>query len=77
MELKIGASGQVALPGDVCQRYGLKADTPMRLIETENAIVLVPLTAAPVGEALEKELLQWQSHGAEAWDLFPYSEDDA
>lgn len=73
MEIKVGAGGEVALPGEVCQRYGLKVDSPMRLIETENAILLVPLNDKP-SEELEEELRQWQSLGAASWDMFPYDE---
>jgi hypothetical protein len=43
----------------------------MRLIETENAILLVPLNEKP-SEELEGELRQWQSLGAATWAEFPY-----
>ena len=76
MDLKIGAAGELALPGDVRQRYGLVADAQIRLIETQNAILLVPLNNAPVTTALEKELAEWQALGETAWEMFPY-EDDA
>jgi len=76
MEIKAGAGGEVALPGEVCQRYGLKVNSPMRLIETENAILLVPLNDKS-SKALDEELQQWQSLAGEAWDLFPYTEDEA
>lgn len=68
MEIKVGAGGEVALPGEVCQRYGLKFDSPMRLIQTENAILLVPLNDKS-SETLEQELQQWQSLATEAWEL--------
>ena len=73
MEIKIGAGGEVSLPGEVCQRYGLTPDSPMRLIETENAILLVPLKDKP-SEELDEELRQWQSLGVTSWDEFPYEQ---
>lgn len=75
MEIKVGEGGEVALPGEVCRRYGLKFNSPMRLVETENAILLVPLNDKS-SEILEQEMQQWQSLAAEAWDLFPYVEEE-
>ncbi len=75
MEIKVGAGGEVALPVEVCRRYGLEANSPMRIIETENAILLVPLKDMPA-DSLEQELQQWQHLATKAWDLFPYDEDE-
>ncbi len=40
------------------------------------AFLLVPLTDAPMSEALQEELAAWQSLSAEIWNQFPYDEAD-
>ena len=66
--------GKVALPGDMRDRYGLADDTPIRIIETRNGLLLVPLTKEPMSEELSAELAEWQSLRSEAWEMFPYDE---
>ena len=70
--LTIGQGGEVRLPDDVRERYGLTTQTPLRLVETPGGIFLVPQTGAPLNEQLVRELEEWQALGAEAWDMFPY-----
>jgi hypothetical protein len=72
--LMMKPGGEIALPPEVCQRYGLTADTPLRVIQTRTGILLVPLTNAPMAEDLQRELAEWQSLSAEAWSMFGYEE---
>lgn len=74
MLLKSG--GRITLPEDVLDRYQLVTDTPVRMIETRNGILLVPLTKEPMVDALRDEIEAWQELGAESLDLFPYEDPD-
>ena len=64
--------GKITIPESVRDRYGLAQDTPVRMIETRNGILLIPLTDEPMSEALLSELQEWQLFGAESFELFPY-----
>lgn len=75
--LLIEDGGKISLPDEVCDRYGLKPDTRLRIIETRGGILLVPLTDEPVSEALAHELDDWQLLGAASLELFPYEETEA
>lgn len=66
--------GKITLPETVREHYGLAEDTPLRIIETRGGILLVPLTAEPMSEDLRAELEEWQTLGAESFELFPYEE---
>jgi bifunctional DNA-binding transcriptional regulator/antitoxin component of YhaV-PrlF toxin-antitoxin module len=67
--------GKITLPDVLRDRYGLAADTRIRIIETRNGILLVPLTDEPMSEALAAELRDWQSLGTDALEMFPYDGD--
>ncbi len=73
--LTTGPHGQVALPAEVRNRYGMGPETPLRVIETRHGILLVPLTEAPMTEELARELAEWQSLAADSWDMFPYEDE--
>ena len=73
--LTIEDGGKITLPHALRDRYGLAEDTPLRVIETRNGILLVPLTAEPMSAALAAELEEWQSLAAEGFALFPYEDD--
>jgi bifunctional DNA-binding transcriptional regulator/antitoxin component of YhaV-PrlF toxin-antitoxin module len=73
-ELTVGRKGEIALPDATRERYGLTPDAPVRLIETRNGILLVPLTDAPMSVELAQELAEWQSLSAEVWEMFPYED---
>ena len=64
--LTIEGGGRVTLPDAVLTRYGFAPDTPVRLIETQNGVLLIPLTNEPMNEALQLELAAWQALGAES-----------
>ncbi len=72
--MTIGQGGEVTLPGDVQERYGLKPEVSVRLIETGSGLLLVPLTNEPMSAELAQELEEWQTLGQMAWAQFPYEE---
>jgi bifunctional DNA-binding transcriptional regulator/antitoxin component of YhaV-PrlF toxin-antitoxin module len=74
--LIVGRTGEVTLPTDVRERYGLTPDTPLRVVETRGGILLVPQTAEPMSNELAQELKEWQGLAAEAWAQFPYEDMD-
>ena len=76
VNLTIGPSGEIALPAQVRQRYGMMPDTPVRVIETVSGILLVPLTVSPMSPELAAELDEWQALSTQSWELFPYEEGD-
>jgi bifunctional DNA-binding transcriptional regulator/antitoxin component of YhaV-PrlF toxin-antitoxin module len=65
-------NGRITLPKDVVGRYRLEDDTPLRLIETRSGILLIPLTKEPMSSALNAEIADWQTLGAESSGRFPY-----
>ena len=72
--MTIGRGGEVTLPTEMQERYGLKPETPVRLIETRDGILLIPLTDAPMSAELALELKEWQAIGTDAWAQFPYED---
>jgi len=70
--LVIEAGGKVTLPEALRQRYGFEPNTPVRVIEMQSGILLVPLSDAPMSEGLKAELAEWQSLGADALERFPF-----
>ena len=75
--MTIGRAGELTLPTDVQERCGMLPETPVRLIETRNGILLVPLTSAPMSAELAGELQEWQAMGQETWAQFAYEEREA
>lgn len=75
--LTVGHTGEISLPGELRQRYGLAPDTPVRVIETRSGILLVPLTDRPMSEELAQELAEWQSLSTESLAMFPYEDEGA
>ena len=73
--LTVGPAGQIELPDDVRDRYGIAPATSIRLIETRGGILLVPLGGAPMSPELAEELAQWQALGARSWEMFPFDEE--
>jgi bifunctional DNA-binding transcriptional regulator/antitoxin component of YhaV-PrlF toxin-antitoxin module len=64
----------ITLPLDVCQKHGFNAETPIRIIETDSGVMLVPLTNAPMSDELADELAEWQALSTSGWEKFPYQE---
>ncbi len=74
--MTIEPDGKLALPPDLQERSGLMPETSVRVIETRNGILLVPLTEAPMSAELAEELQEWQELSQSTWEQFPY-EDNA
>jgi bifunctional DNA-binding transcriptional regulator/antitoxin component of YhaV-PrlF toxin-antitoxin module len=72
--LLIEAGGKVTIPEALRSRYGFEPNTPVRMIETQSGILLIPLTDAPMSNALKAELAEWQSLGTDALEMFPFAE---
>lgn len=67
-------NGKITLPEDVLDRYRLDEETPLRIIETRNGILLVPLTDEPMTAELRNELEAWQELGAESFEKVAHEE---
>ena len=72
----VGPSGEIALPDEVRECYGMEANTPVRVIETRNGVLLVPLTDAPMSPELQRELSEWQSLSTASWEMFEFRDDN-
>lgn len=72
----IERDGKLALPLDMQKRCGMLPETSVRVIETRNGLLLVPLTDAPMSAELTEELQDWQALSQSAWEQFAY-EDEA
>lgn len=72
--LTVERDGKITLPASLRGRYGLAEDTSLRVIETRNGILLVPLSDAPMSAEFSAELDEWQMLGAESLKMFSYEE---
>ena len=70
--LKSGPRGEIILPKNLRARHGIAQATPIRIIETRNGILLIPLTEEPMSPALAQELKGWQSLSSSVWEMFDY-----
>jgi bifunctional DNA-binding transcriptional regulator/antitoxin component of YhaV-PrlF toxin-antitoxin module len=73
--LTVGPAGQIELPGELRDRYGMAPATSIRIVETRGGVLLVPLGDAPMSPELADELAEWQALGAESWEMFPFEEE--
>jgi bifunctional DNA-binding transcriptional regulator/antitoxin component of YhaV-PrlF toxin-antitoxin module len=72
--LMIEEGGKVTIPDELRTRYGFEPNTPIRIIETQSGILLVPLIDAPMSEALKTEIEEWQNLGMQTFEMFPYED---
>lgn len=72
--LVVESGGKITLPEELIDRYHLEEDKALRVIETRNGILLVPLTDDPMNDTLRAELEAWQARGAESVEMFSYEE---
>ncbi len=70
--IALGEHGEMVLPGQLRDRYGLCANRQVRIVETRGGILLVPLTDAPMSEELRRELDEWQALGSQPLAAFTY-----
>jgi len=68
--VNVEPSGKITLPEELRQRYGFREETSVRVVETRNGVLLIPLTDAPMSAELARELDEWQSLAASAWEMF-------
>ncbi len=74
--LTIEENGKLTLPNDIVERYQFKRETQFRIIETQKGILLVPMTSEPMSNELKDELEDWQTMGADGWEMFDFEEND-
>lgn len=72
--LLVENGGKITLPEEVIDRYQLEEDTAIRVVETRNGILLIPLTGAPMNDALRAEIEEWQTLGIESLETFPFED---
>jgi bifunctional DNA-binding transcriptional regulator/antitoxin component of YhaV-PrlF toxin-antitoxin module len=70
--VNVEPSGKITLPDELRQRYGFREETSVRVVETRNGVLLIPLTDAPMSPELARELEEWQSLATSAWEMFDY-----
>jgi bifunctional DNA-binding transcriptional regulator/antitoxin component of YhaV-PrlF toxin-antitoxin module len=74
--LKVRADGTIELPEEVRERYHISPEASLRVLEVGGGILLLPVESAG-DEVLARELAEWQSLTADAWELSPYEEAEA
>lgn len=72
--LTIKENGTFTLPDDITERYQFKKETNFRIIETQNGVLLIPLSDEPMNSELSSEIEEWQAVGSAGWDMFDYEE---
>ena len=70
--LLLEPNGTIRLPKESLKRYGFEEKTPIRVIETKEGVLLIPLTDQPMSDELKQEIAQWQEASSETWEEFPY-----
>ena len=58
--LLLETNGTIKLPKKSLKRYGIEQKTPIRLIETSEGILLIPITNEPMSSELKQEIAEWQ-----------------
>jgi len=72
--LTIEENGKLTLPNDIVERYQFKRETQFRIIEAQKGVLLIPLTDEPMNDELKIELEEWQTIGADGWEMFDFEE---
>lgn len=70
--LTLEPNGTIKLPKKSLERYGFEEKTPIRVIETKEGVLLIPLSGQPMSDELKQEIAQWQEAASETWEDFPY-----
>ncbi|MGA2540926.1 MAG: AbrB/MazE/SpoVT family DNA-binding domain-containing protein [Verrucomicrobiota bacterium] len=68
--LNVEPGGKITLPDELRRLYGFSEQTSVRVVETRNGVLLIPLTNAPMSPELARELEDWQSLAASSWEMF-------
>ena len=74
--LTIEENGKLTLPNDIVERYQFKRESQFRIVETQKGLLLIPLTDEPMSDELKTELEDWQTMGADVWEMFDFEEND-
>jgi AbrB family looped-hinge helix DNA binding protein len=72
--LTVGREGEILLPDQIRDRFGLRPGDTVRLIETRNGVLLILPSDEPMSPELAAELAEWQALSAETWEMFPYED---
>ena len=70
--LLLEPNGTIKLPKKSLKRYGFEEKTPIRVVETKEGVLLIPLTNQPMSDELKQEISRWQEASSETWEEFPY-----
>ncbi len=65
-------NGTVRLPKESIKRYGFEQKMSIRLIETKEGVLLVPITNQSLSEELSREIAEWHEAGSETWEDFSF-----
>lgn len=74
MTLTLEKDGKLVLPKEIRERYGLTTETPIRVVETAEGVLLVLDSKSPLSGELKSELEDWQALSQTSWEMFPYEE---
>lgn len=72
MTLTLEKDGKIILPDEIKDRYGFKSETIVKIVETSEGVLLIPLEDETIMDELKTELKDWQDLSQESWELFPY-----
>ncbi len=73
--LTVGLHGEIILPDELRERYGLTPEAPVRVVETRAGVLIIPIHDGPMSEELADELADWRALGADVLSSFPYEVD--
>lgn len=63
--LLLEPNGTIKLPKKSLKRYGFEEKMPIRVIETKEGVLLIPLTNQPMKDELKQEIAKWQEAASE------------
>lgn len=72
MTLTLEKDGKIILPEQIRRRYGFNSETVIRIIETSEGVLLMPLENEKITDELKAELEDWQNLSQESWEIFTY-----
>ena len=70
--LLLEPNGTIRLPKKSLKRYGFEEKMLIRMIETKEGVLLIPLTDQSMSDELKQEIAQWQEASSGTWEEFPY-----
>ncbi len=76
MTVTVPYGKDLTLPDVVRDRLGLSPDTPVRMIETRDGLLLIPLTGESMPQDLLTEIADWQNLRSDTLADFPYDDEE-